>query len=131
MLLGHSEDALEHFWNFLRLDPHSHLEFAGYYNIGRTYLGIGDWQAADTAFARSLTLNSMSSATHCQLAIAKNKLGQDSAASTALAKARDLEPATSVDDWVRRLTLWYPSSTNIDQILEGLRRLWDDAETDL
>ena len=128
MMLGRADDALQHFRDFLRIDPHSHLEFAGHYNIGRTYLGIGDWQAADAALTHSLTLNTLSPAAYCQLAIAKSKLGHAGSASAAMAKARALEPAAPLDDWVRRLTLWYPHSTQIDQIITELRHLWAGSE---
>ena len=124
MMLGKADEALQHFRDFLRIDLHSHLEFAGHYNIGRTYLGIGDWQAADAAFSHSLTLNTLSPATHCQLAIAKSKLSQVGAASAAMAKVRVIEPAASLDDWVRRITLWYPHNARIDEIIAELRHLW-------
>jgi TolB-like protein/Flp pilus assembly protein TadD len=124
MMLGHAEEALEHYRTFLRLDPHSHLEFVGHYNIGRTYLGIAEWQQAEIAFAKSLDLNTTSPALHLLRGIASSKLGNASSARAMVARARGLEPDTSLEDWVKRLTLWHPRSEKLGEILDELRVLW-------
>ena len=126
--LGHVAEALAHFENFLRVDPHSHLEYATRYQMGRAHLWGGDWQSADAAFARSLALNDNVAPVQCQAAIAARQLGRLDAARMMMVKARHVDPLATLGDWERRLSLWYQGCPDLDKILTNLRAVWCETE---
>ena len=128
LLLGRAAEALSHFGNFLRIDPHSHLEYMAHYVMGRAQLWGGDWQSADAAFARSLALNDNVAPVQCQGAIVARQLDRLDVARMMMVKSRQIDPAATLSDWERRLNLWYKGCPELDNVLTNLRALWEETE---
>ena len=128
LLLGREAEALSHFEHFLRIDPHSHLEYVANYLMGRAHVSRGDWQSADAALARSMAFDDNVAVFQCLGAVVSSQLGHADEAKTRMQKARQLEPTAAFVDWERRLKLWYSVSPMLDEILTQLRTVWAATE---
>jgi TolB-like protein len=126
-LLGRTDEALAHYENFQRVEPQSPHEYMVWYRTGRTHLRKQDWPAADSAFIRSLSLNSRSGLILVESAVVAQRFGRTTEALAKLAEARNLD-ASTLQEWQETLKRAHAGSPALEEVQSHLRALWAATE---
>ena len=129
-MLNRTDEAIEHFDAGIACSPGSHYEYISFGFRGNTHMRAGDWDKAQTVFARAAALNPEAGSSSFELAIASAHNGYDELARQSMAAAKRNEPTATLATWEMRCARWYARSPAREEILGHLRRLWDPVECD-
>ena len=129
-MLNRTDEAAAHFDAGIACSPGSHYEYISFGFRGNAHMRAGEWDKAQSVFARAATLNPEASSSSFELAIASAHNGHDALARQSMAAAKRNEPTATLATWEMRCARWYSRSPARDEILSHLRRLWDPVECD-
>lgn len=127
-MLGKHENALSILDDFMQIEPQSpYLHYALNWQ-GVAYLGLDNYEAAESVFRESMLLNPLASYTYWHLALICSHLGNTDEARQLMAEARQREPTADLDLWQLRLSRWGRCNQSTEDLKAHLDDLW--AETD-
>lgn len=106
-LLNRIDEADRYFDEELRAAPGSHLLWASYSWRASGQVRLGRWEAARGLYEETLRRNPLSAAALIGLTIVNAELGDDDAARAQIAKLRQIDPATPLENWQRCMKRWF------------------------
>ena len=125
--LNRLQESLDHLDADSRTAPGSNLEFGNHLLRAFAHIRASDWDAAITAFDRSLALNPDASYGYLIKATILGRHGPTVEALELLAQARRAEPEVTLAHWGIRLGRIFANSENLQPLRESLCRLWDET----
>ena len=123
-LLDQTEEALSYFDQEVALAPGDITLWISYGWRACALIRANRWEEAHDAISIALDMTPDNAAPNISIAVIKRHLGDERKAIEHIARARRLEPETSLDIWTLRFSRAYANNPNHDMYLNHMQDLW-------